>query len=303
MCIALHKKAGITLPRQTYLNCFNSNQDGAGFAYALDGKIHVQKGFFDFDEFYREFIKHEQHDAIVHFRIGTAGPNDVFNCHPWAVIDCYRGFEFAIIHNGILSYPHSTEKSDTGHFVDEVFGPILQRDPWFLDSKPGIYLLEEKLGHGNKMVVLRSDGKVYVLNRDNGIESDGVWFSNYGFRGLSIGASLSFGSARRADACPNPLDDWTSFMARKYPLAKTATAPTQTKMPRTSSKILPHLTRAERKRLFEMAAALYGDEGLTGVPLLERIRDAFIDANPHNALLPVTQLDIEIVKSSFAQLT
>lgn len=295
MCIVLHKKAGVTLSRQTYLNCFNSNRDGAGFAFAENGKLEVRKGFFDFDQFYDAFKSHEHRDAVVHFRIGTSAPKDAFNCHPWVVTDCHKGFEFAVAHNGILSYPHSEHKSDTGHFVDEILGPQLRRDPWFLDHKPGQYLVEEMLGAGNKMVVLRSDGTVYVLNRKHGVEEEGVWYSNNGYKN-------SFGH-RGFGWCSAGDDDDMDWRRRgrfgtdeRYPtLALTEEGDTYEVAPATGGKtLLPHLTRRERLNLFALAAKLYGDEGLTGMELIEHIRDRYLDLNPDKSMMPVEELDREI---------
>ncbi len=310
MCIAIHKPAGKILPRSTYENCFKSNKDGAGFAFAEGGVIQSFKGFFDFDEFYEAYKPHEHRECIVHFRIATAGRTDADNCHPWLVPKGHGGFTFAIIHNGILSYRSSDEKSDTGHFVDEILGVQLKRDPWFLDDRPGVFLTEKFLGIGNKFVVLRSDGKVYVLNREAGITDDGVWYSNATFRGYKFGGpwpdyddedlySRYMTDGGRADT-GRTVD---SHPRHHYPY-RPFTAPRLLEPPRdvvvrSKPNLLPHLSRSERKVFFRQASELFQGEGLTGVELVERMRDAFIDVNPDKADLPTPELDTEIIKSGF----
>lgn len=185
MCIALNKPAGITLTRDIYSECYDSNPDGAGFAYVEDGKIVIDKGYFNFDRLYEALKPHEQKALLVHFRIATHGTVNADNCHPW-LVDCGlvngKPYQFAVIHNGILDHPSCKDKSDTGHFVDDIMKPLLTRDPWFFDAPVGISIFEKIIGRANKLVIMRNDGQTYIINAKAGEVAHGTWFSNSGYK-------------------------------------------------------------------------------------------------------------------------
>lgn len=309
MCIVLHKPAGKRLDRQTFENCFDANDDGAGFAIAENGKLHVEKGFFTLEDFLKAFEPHADKEAVVHFRIGTSAKKDVFNCHPWVVKDCHKGYEFAVAHNGILPYPHSDTKSDTGHFVDEVLGAQLRRDPWFLDNHAGRYLVEKYMGTFNKIVVLRSDGAVYILNREQGIEHEGTWYSNGGFR---TGRYIGFGRSNTAGAVSgydffSKKNEYPSYYHDEnddagvdrpiYPKQETIVEPKPV-APRGGISLLPHLTRDERMQMRKLGQMLCGHRRISWEDTIDAVRDAYIDHHPDKANLPVHILDREITKLS-----
>ena len=62
MCIAIYKPADKILSQETLTECYDSNPDGAGFMYAQDKKLHIEKGFFSYESFYQAFKQHE-HDT------------------------------------------------------------------------------------------------------------------------------------------------------------------------------------------------------------------------------------------------
>ena len=57
MCIAILKKNGHEISKQTLKNCFDSNPDGAGFMFADNGSLFIHKGFMNFDTFYKSYKK------------------------------------------------------------------------------------------------------------------------------------------------------------------------------------------------------------------------------------------------------
>ena len=113
MCIIVAKPAGKKLPsKQTLMNCYANNPDGAGFMYA-DGKtVHIDKGFFDFTDFYDALlsIKDITNTSIVmHFRISTAGSINEACCHPFPVSSNLADLSateidnrVCVAHNGII---------------------------------------------------------------------------------------------------------------------------------------------------------------------------------------------------------
>ena len=180
MCLAIVKNAGIDICLQYLRNGFNSNSHGAGIGYAENGKIVIKKGFFKFDDFYTEYEKVKEKQLLIHFRQATSGEKNEFNCHPWEVET--KDGHWAVIHNGVIGIQSSKEMSDTGHFVNYVLKPILERDSDFCWTMAGKFLIELAIGSYNKICILDNKGKIIILNEENGEWVDGVWYSNTGYK-------------------------------------------------------------------------------------------------------------------------
>lgn len=181
------------------------NGQGAGLTYVEDDKLIVDKGYFKFEELYEQIEYHEEKEMIVHFRIASAGSVKLENCHPFHVqSDAHKQFSFAASHNGTLSWRSTKEESDTFCFVEDILGPCLDRDPWFLDFLPGFAFLTRFCGDRNKMAIMRWDAKtktskIYIINKSAGIEDMGCWFSNgtykipFVYHGRGAGAWHAYG--------------------------------------------------------------------------------------------------------------
>ncbi len=194
MCVIVVKPKGVKLKRIYWAECFRMNGHGAGLSYVEDNQLVVDKGYFVFDELYKEIEKHEDKEMVVHFRISSAGSITPGNCHPFFVqSEAKPEFAWAISHNGTLDYLSSKDESDTNMFVNQVLGPQLSRDPWFLDQHPGQHFLKMACrakyvaGNDSKIVVFRYDSEakesnIYIANKQLGVDEMGCWFSNSSFR-------------------------------------------------------------------------------------------------------------------------
>lgn len=176
MCIAIHRKQSGELSKKTLWTCWENNPDGAGFMYAEDGKLIVEKGFFKFKEFWKAVRPHIltfNRELVLHFRIATSGKVDYDNCHPHFIHD-----GLAYVHNGIIS-----ELNDSKDVCDTIrFANILKELPLdFINSKGIMSMIEMAIGH-NKLVFMDANGVVKYINEELGVESKGVWYSNTGFR-------------------------------------------------------------------------------------------------------------------------
>ena len=177
MCIAVYKPEGKVLSLATLKECYTSNPDGAGFMYAENKKLHIEKGFFSFQTFYDAFKKHENKQAVIHFRIKTHGKIDTANCHPFAVNNAI-GF----VHNGVISGYGDADFSDTVRFNEKILRPLVSK--WgnlALFQDPIIELLEGRIGY-SKLVFLDRHGNHKIMNEHKGVWDDGVWFSNDSYK-------------------------------------------------------------------------------------------------------------------------
>ena len=161
---------------------FKNNPDGAGFSYAEDGMLYVEKGFFSFEEFYERFERVNQLNvpAILHFRKATSNVKTAENCHPW-VIDKNHAF----IHNGIISKFNfiGSTVSDTGLFVKDFLTPFFKDAPKAWKRKYGRLAIESVMGVGNKGIVLSNTGDFTIYRENLGVWAYGSWFSNYSYLG------------------------------------------------------------------------------------------------------------------------
>jgi glutamine amidotransferase len=177
MCIAIYKPKDKVLSLATLKECYTSNPDGAGFMYAENKKLHIEKGFFSFQSFYDAFKKHETKQAVIHFRIKTHGKIDTTNCHPFAVNNAI-GF----VHNGIISGFGDANHSDTIGFNQSILQPLVSK--WgnlALFQDPIIDLIEGRIGY-SKLVFLDRHGNHKIMNEHKGEWDDGVWYSNNSYK-------------------------------------------------------------------------------------------------------------------------
>jgi len=173
MCIAIMKSANKKINKATLKRCYDANPDGAGFMFAENKKLNVQKGYFTFKEFYKEYKPHENKQVLLHFRIKTHGPIDKTNCHPF-LVNSGLGF----IHNGIISGYGDSKESDTIAFNKAILKKIVAKHGNnSLFDDPMVELIENVIGY-SKLVFLDRHGNYKIMNEEKGSWNDGVWYSN-----------------------------------------------------------------------------------------------------------------------------
>lgn len=178
MCIAIMSQAGITVPKERLEQSFRINDDGAGFMYAENNQLHIEKGFMDFDSFYAAYKPHEEKPIAIHFRIKTYGDLNEENTHPFQV-----GQHLGMVHNGIINAVARPDKSksDTYWFNQKILVPIYKRDSRFIFKEHFKELVKEYIGW-SKLVFLNNKGHHTIVNEDKGVWDEGVWYSNTSYR-------------------------------------------------------------------------------------------------------------------------
>lgn len=186
MCIIAVKPVGLEMfPEETIRQMFSRNRDGAGIMWQEDGKVHIKKGFMKVESFL-EFVnsRNDWKDipAVAHFRIGTAGPNDELNCHPYPVRqknDVESECELAMVHNGILSGynpPFGSRLNDTQVFINTVINKLPKK---FLKNDAIVKLIESSIGT-SKLTFLDKEGVITCIG--NFIEDGGYKYSNESYK-------------------------------------------------------------------------------------------------------------------------
>lgn len=196
MCIAIGKLKGYDVPTESTLRtCFENNPDGAGFAFAYNGTVHIKKGFMTFESFMNAFNSYNErynfHDLglLIHFRIATHGNRDGTMTHPFP-LSCDEGAlkkeqyssDYAVVHNGIISLTSATASrqtglSDTAVFIRDYLTDIAKNDNWFY-KKSNFELIHRLID--SKMAVLNSNGD--IMFTDGFTEENGIFYSNSSYK-------------------------------------------------------------------------------------------------------------------------
>jgi len=178
MCIAILKPEGETIDKTRLENCFENNEDGAGYMFSKNGVLRFFKGFFKFEEFYNSYERNVLDNgnpiSAIHFRITTHGNTDKANCHPFKV-----NKKLGFIHNGVINMVKTDKnKSDTSMF-NEI---ILKHLPkGFIRNQAITNLIDESIGN-SKLVFLDNKGNYLISNESKGEWDNNVWYSNSSYQ-------------------------------------------------------------------------------------------------------------------------
>lgn len=184
MCVAILTKPGKVVTNDALFQGWSINRDGGGLAFVADGQIQIRKGFLKYNEFqtaYEQAIADADDDSpmLIHMRIGTSGPNNEANTHPFEVTP-RDGVPGAMIHNGVLfsptgdlAGPATDRKSDT-RVVAEQLGVLFR----FEDVVNARDQLGRAIGTGNKFAFLYADKNYAIINEQQGYWIDDIWYSN-----------------------------------------------------------------------------------------------------------------------------
>ena len=190
-CIAVIKPKGQELPWSRMKFMFTQNPDGAGFAYAYNGKVYIVKGMMTYRAFKKAIRRTEKHinfkdvPMLIHFRVSTGGGVNPGCCHPFPLssnIDDMKITnmicDYAVIHNGTIDLTKYEanklhETSDTMLFIAKYLSKLATNKSWF-DNKKNWELIYEMLG--SKMAILSADGTIHYTEGFE--ECDGILYSN-----------------------------------------------------------------------------------------------------------------------------
>jgi predicted glutamine amidotransferase len=174
MCIAILNTTN-TLTKETLKQCWKSNPDGAGMIYTSKGQIQVFKEMYNFDKFYKEYLKQRKSNKasnfVLHFRIATSGKIDKTNCHPFSV-----NKNLAFVHNGMININQLNANVSDTYTFNEL---ILKKLPaTFLNNHAILDLIESYIAY-SKLIFLDNENNASILNEDLGHwDADNNWYSN-----------------------------------------------------------------------------------------------------------------------------
>ncbi|WP_446810676.1 class II glutamine amidotransferase [Methylomonas sp. 2BW1-5-20] len=191
MCLIIHKPRGAQVHPDLLYSASQYNPHGYGLM-ALTGpqqiSIHRHRHT-DFAELRRACLRVEKYECVIHLRLRTRGNITKTNTHPFQVTKAIY-----VAHNGTLNiHCRIPGRSDSWHMVNDYLTPLLQRTPQILHSESFQQYIAAKIGPNNRMVFMDALArKTVVINRQLGVEYQGLWLSNTKwFDAANFGLSMS----------------------------------------------------------------------------------------------------------------
>jgi hypothetical protein len=192
MCLIITGKSSQV--RATLLNTkgmlkdiYTSNSDGIGFMYAAKEGLKVIKHLPKSEADAIACIKrmpNDEREIAIHFRMTTHGDTDLTNCHPYDVVPGY----IAMMHNGVLHTGNAADasKSDTWHFIKDYLASPVSEHPDMVFNESFLNMVGDYIDN-NRFVFMNGEGRMSHVNFEQGIEHDGMWFSNtYAWKPASL---------------------------------------------------------------------------------------------------------------------
>lgn len=213
MCIIAYKPLNVAFPEENILqNCFNNNDDGAGFMYAFNGEVHIKKGYETFEAFMNALNKAraltgDKVPYVMHFRIATQGYERTMT-HPFPLSANMNNLKhlrtkcsIGVAHNGILDITSDGAKdySDTMKFITDYLSNIIQSYDWYKNKRTK--KLIEYLIDGSRLAILDAHSHCELMGKgwekDNGIYySNHTWaYKKYAYAGGTAGFSGTWNRA------------------------------------------------------------------------------------------------------------
>jgi predicted glutamine amidotransferase len=179
MCVIAAKPAGVPWLKEQYMkNCFKNNSDGAGIAWVQEGKLHIKKGYFNWNPLWKDLKCLEQYPVLLHCRQATHGSKTGKNCHPFLLEN-----GLAMAHNGIIDIDLLEEDmTDSESFGRRYLEQFTIRQIKLQGIKS---LLEMAIG-SSKIAMLSRDGEFIILNEAYGVVHEGLWFSNHSYKNKPV---------------------------------------------------------------------------------------------------------------------
>ena len=173
MCIIIAKNKGVEpLDMGYFERAWDHNGDGGGIVWKSpeNEDAHVQKGFMKKEDMIAKLkeINTKDNSFIAHFRIKSVGEVKPENTHPF-VMD-----KVTFAHNGTITSLKPLE----GKTDSETFGLAFLKNRSMKWIKENQLLLELALGSSKFAIMDNKTGEILILNKENGKEQDGAWFSN-----------------------------------------------------------------------------------------------------------------------------
>jgi len=196
VCIIFYNETGKTYDRETLSVAYDNNPHGVGLMWVEDGKIEVLRGLFTKKKMFEILGHFEGVPHALHFRWRTRGKIEKQLCHPFRA--SHKGAEKPVymMHNGTFTDIKPPQGlSDTHVFASNMRKITDEYGTDMLFNESFLRRMEKQIMSFNKVIFLRSDGKVSIMNPSQWTAMNGIWLSNTysledGYRKAKVARSL-----------------------------------------------------------------------------------------------------------------
>jgi len=181
MCLIVYNQGGgAKLPERNLRIAYENNPHGFGMMWADNGEVNTIRGIYTIDEILSMVRAMDGIPYVIHFRYRTRGVINKSNCHPHRVLSKkIDGHDLHMMHNGTFFFLKTDEdESDSVQFAKHLRGSLRVFGADSLFDKTQLNRMATRVGVINKLVFLRGDGKIAIVNKSEGFEKDGCWYSN-----------------------------------------------------------------------------------------------------------------------------
>lgn len=173
MCIIVFIPKGETISKTEVKDMWEINSDGAGYAYNTGKRVHFQKGFMTFKQYWKAIEKLiGKKDLVLHLRIATNPTINKQQTHPYKLRNPRKlsgvTKQPLIAMNGIISNQNEYKNmNDTMSFIKD------HRQAFEVINQDILNIIEENTN--SKWCVIKPDE---VILSSRFIESEGKYYSN-----------------------------------------------------------------------------------------------------------------------------
>ena len=177
MCLIIHKPPQARVPEELLASAAEFNPHGFGLmTFGADGRITLRRrSRTRLPELKRLCREYETAECVIHLRYRTRGTIELENTEPMRITN-----EICMVHNGTVALePHSPNRSDTWHLINDYLRPILRNRPETLYERSFENLIRTWAGAHNRFAFMDARRrKTVILNREAGVPWDDLWLSN-----------------------------------------------------------------------------------------------------------------------------
>ena len=167
MCLIIYNETGAAYTKDQIANAYDTNDDGVGIMWVEDGEVQVLKGLYSKEDTLKLMEQFVDVPHVIHFRMATHGGIKAELAHPFRASHDDADNHVWLMHNGIMhSMGEHEGESDTSAFARQVRQTCEDMDTTdVLFDEYHMETMEEWIGGGNKVIFLRGDGELSILNR------------------------------------------------------------------------------------------------------------------------------------------
>lgn len=173
MCVIVNKKIGGKISKETFDQCWARNGDGGGYVAIHDGKVIMEKGIMNKDDFYKKVQPYFGKDSalILHFRIQSRGGVSSNLTHPFDCSQKNSEVKRYLFHNGTV---RCFSALPVGHSDTSFLASWLE----MLSDEDCKKMLDNLVKQGYGRFVLVIGNEVFYWGDNESTVKKKVWYSN-----------------------------------------------------------------------------------------------------------------------------